>query len=389
MKININNSYINLILLFPLFTLFQSYIGPINKILFILLMTVQMTMYLRRGISARFFALLSIVMLMECIELFSTSFPLQSINDIFYFPFIVIFYNFICENGAFFYDLAVKNIKSIKRIIYLWSFFIVVSIAFPLSYTQVWGGGTYFASFTGDPFRLCPTAFYILALILMVMMIEKNRKMFWFSIIPMFCFFSSGSRTYLLVGLLLFLIVWYKFFYNKHMFCLSLLPLVLLFLVFLVNSSMMQKIAATSYSSNSYFDLWGTVTSGRSIFWEADINAFRNGSLWNKLLGFGFNFVYEVNKTAIGAKIWAHNDFIQLLLTYGVLGILLYLKVIYSLFRRRLWKMSEKKWVVYLVFFIWFFTANMNMFYTYLCTVLGYVFLIESLTKIKQTDEEK
>ena len=51
--------------------------------------------------------------------------------------------------------------------------------------------------------------------------------------------------------------------------------------------------------------------------------------------------------------------------------------------------MSEKKWVVYLVFFIWFFTANMNMFYTYLCTVLGYVFLIESLTKIKQTDEEK
>lgn len=73
MKININNSYINLILLFPLFTLFQSYIGPINKILFILLMTVQMTMYLRRGISARFFALLSIVMLMECIALFSTS----------------------------------------------------------------------------------------------------------------------------------------------------------------------------------------------------------------------------------------------------------------------------------------------------------------------------
>lgn len=69
-------------------------------------------------------------------------------------------------------------------------------------------------------------------------------------------------------------------------------------------SAIGDKIEATTYTQNSYLDSWGTITSGRSVFWKADIDAFGLQPIDKKLLGSGFNFAYEVNIKAVNSEIW-------------------------------------------------------------------------------------
>lgn len=114
----------------------------------------------------------------------------------------------------------------------------------------------------------------------------------------MYCFFMGDSRTYLGVGLMLFLIVLYYCYDNKRNFYYSLIPMILILALLVVSSSVMNRFTnALDYTGNTlskYYDFWGVVTSGRSVFWVDMLDAVWKTDWMHKLFGNGFNFVYTV-----------------------------------------------------------------------------------------------
>lgn len=380
MKVSIANQlYIKLILLFPIFTLFQSYIGFLNKFFFTLLLGIQISLIIKKRISKKSFMIIMIFILLEIWALLNTKLPLYNLNDMFYLPFMIMYFEYYIYNTEELIDELKNHGYFIKRVIYLWNFLVLISIILPSSYvtTAEWGENRYFQSFTNSPFRLCPTVLFILTLVLVIMRLEKNRKFIIWCFIPMFCLFASGSRIYFGIGLLLFMIIWYRYFYHKSSFWLSLIPVTFIIIIIFLNSSIMNKFAYTMYTKDSYFDFWGTITNGRSIFWAAELNAFSKSSIMHKLFGNGFNYVYDVNYLAVHSKIWAHNDFLQVLMNYGYVGLAMYLISVRRLLRHYLRSISKKDTIlVVLAIGIWFFNAFFNMFYTYFCCVLSFPLLM-------------
>lgn len=374
MNLSIEQIYLRIILLFPIFTLFQSHFSQVNRVLFGILVFFQVVLLFKRKVWKKFCLVLIFVSCLEIYAFFQTKLPLYSTNDVFYFPFFVVYaIYFISERDSLVASLY-KERTYVKGIVIIWSILIFVSIFLSSSYYSKWGG-RYFQSFTDSTFRLGSSALFILVLVYGMMVMEKNKNFFLFSFLPMFCFLAGGSRTYFVLGAALFLIIWARFVDSTKDFIISIIPVALIGGVFVLNSSIMEKFLSTMYTSESYFDKIGTITNSRTVFWLKDLEAFLNSGFVEKLLGNGFNFIYEVNNEAVGTYIWAHNDFIQLLITYGVAGLFLYVYLMTLLFRR--YRLVPKfSWSIAIAVFLWLFNATFNMYYTYFCSLLSLPILL-------------
>lgn len=244
---------------------------------------------------------------------------------------------------------------------------------------KAWGSGRYFVSITGDSFRLAPTCLMIVTLVLGLYCLTKSKKYLFYTIIPMYGFLMCGSRTYLGIGLLVVLAFWYIYCEKKRYFYFSLIPLVILMGILILNSAAGSKIAATTYTTNSFFDKWGTITNGRTVFWNLDLKYFFKENILNQLLGCGFNFDYQITKRFYTAAHWAHNDFISVLLNFGYIGLGIYIYSVYGLLKTFILDMRMPKLVVTLVFMIWFLNAMFNMFYTYTCSMVCFPMMLIAL----------
>nr|WP_274601352.1 O-antigen ligase family protein [Clostridium paridis] len=73
----------------------------------------------------------------------------------------------------------------------------------------------------------------------------------------------------------------------------------------------------------------GGFTSGRNVFWRYLIDYYVNKfTIFEKLFGSGMDITVFINETYYKMAIWAHNDFIQVLLSYGLIGVLLYIVIL-------------------------------------------------------------
>ena len=385
-KIKGNDLYLKMLLLFPIFTLFQSFsgLGWLNRILFMLTVLVQMVLQFKKArLKRNWFFVLSILLLTHIYALFQTQFPLYNENLLFYFFFWTIlamyFSSTVNETDA----LLQNNIPFIKRIIWIWSLIVGISILISSSYMRnnAWGGSSYFVSITGSTFRLAPTALMISTLVTVYFCYTKNKKSIVYMIIPLYCFLMCGSRTYLGVGALVILLYWYLYTTNtkKLYFWLTLAPVAVLFVYLVMNTAAMDKILATTFTSNSYFDYWGTITNGRSIFWRLDLQQFFKQNIMNKLLGCGFNYSYVVTEQFYTSAHWAHNDFIEVLLNFGFTGLGLYLYTVFVLLKSYISKEHFSITIIALCILIWFLNAFFNMFYTYTCSMVCYPLMLAAV----------
>lgn len=374
MKINLERLNFKIALLFPITTLFQTLLPFVNKIFFGLLLITFIPIYLNKMTFKR--ALIGLITIsIITYDYFITEGALYNFNELFYFPFCILFFTYMSENFNNYKEILIHEKKFVNSVVYTWIFLVGISIFFRSSWIAGWGGAMYFGSICRGVWRLVPTAVFIGALILAQMIYYRQKNAIFLLIIPLFCFFMSGSRTYMVIGIILFLVAWYYYVKNKTHFLLSIVPVGILILFMILNSSMMSKFSSVSYNNDSYFDPLGTLTSGRSVFWEADIEAFTEGDIINKIFGNGFNLIYEVNYKAFGGLVWAHNDFIQCLVSHGVLGLILYLYSIGSAIKN-ITKGKKYKFTYFLVILVWLFNAFFNMFYTYFCSMLCFPILL-------------
>lgn len=366
MKKKISDLFYDCIMLFPIATLFQSKLEQINKVLFAFLVVFLVALLIKRIRKNRVLIFMAII-LVWIVTIFKTNGIAYNTNEYYYYPFAMVYLIFMADNIDGVREYILNSKGYITGILNIWTICVVISLFFPSSYNSVWEGGRYFGSFCQSIFRFGPTCIFISGLAVCSMVVYNEKRYFFYSILPLFTILMGGSRTYMLVELCAFMIVWYYFVDSKKKFYLSLIPVTLALFVILVNSSMMDKFSSVSYTQNSYFDYWGTITNGRSIFWTADIQHFRKAPLLDKIFGEGFNCIYEINQKAFGGKVWAHNDFIQCLISHGLLGLCIYIISVWQVYKN----ISKKLSVPFMcLLFLWLFNAFFNMFYTYFCSVL-------------------
>ncbi len=381
MKVDLKSLLYRSIMLFPITTLFSYYFNALNKVLFAVTFLALLFVGYRR-IKKSNFLLIAILTVVYVYTILKTGAMPYNINELFYFPFMILYLTYITEHMDALRQYLINDQRYIRLIMNVWTVLVLVSFAFPSSYTVEWGGARYFGSFCKSIWRLAPTCVFIMTLSIAGVNIFRNKIDFLYSIVPFIAILSGGSRTYAVVALCLVLVGWYCVINSNMKFVLTCIPFLLIVFLALLNSSIIDKFSATTYSDSSYFDLWGTITSGRSIFWAADIESFIKSPIIEKLLGQGFNSIYDINYNAFGGRVWAHNDFIQCLISHGLLGLTLYLFVMIKIFGSL--KKYKVNWLVYfLTIIIWLFNAMFNMFYTYFCSILSFPILILGLTAIK------
>jgi hypothetical protein len=357
-----------LILLFPITTLLGNYVGATNQIMVIVSIILFIVIYFQRSIKMSCLYFLLLVILNHVYSLSNTSLnQVLNKNTLFYFAFIALFYIMLNNNPEILITYLKYDSKYAKVIILIWSILILASLPFRSSYES-----GYFVSFSGDGFRLGPTCLFILSLVAFLYIHSSQKKYLVYTVLPIACLLMSFSRTYFFIGLLLFMMIWFLVIKKISRFVISIIAMTPIFLLFLFKSNIWEKFLDTT-TQRSYQDTLGTFTNGRSVFWLKLWDAYTQTDFFSKLFGNGFDFVYSIQ------RIWAHNDFLQILLTFGILGLILYLYLIRRIINTYIAKKKVPFIIVSGIILIWFFNATFNMFYTYFCSVLSYPILLAAI----------
>ncbi len=373
--------YLGLICLFPLSTMVVD--GTIiNKLMFTVLFTLHIVSLFSRPISKRTVVLLLCLIIQYLFVLWHTDFPIYNTNLLFYFPYFLFYTYFMYDNMDVVMEWMSNHKKYIHGIVVIWNIIVGISIFVPSCYYLKEGGELYFGSWVNDIFRLGPSVCFIQVLIIVLQTVHKQKNVITYMLIPLYCVFMGSSRTYLGVSLLLFVVMWYISFRKKANFWTTILPLCAVFFAVLVNSSMWDKILFT-LDEGRYGDFWFRITSSRSLLWEKDMAAWNNLPIFNKLLGCDIDLTYNASGR------WAHNDFIEILCSFGILGIVEYVMAMYSLIRKSWGQKKVPVILIVCVVFVWLFNAFFNMHYVYLCSMLSYPFLVLALRPVsgKRTEE--
>jgi O-antigen ligase len=124
-------------------------------------------------------------------------------------------------------------------------------------------------------------------------------------------------------------------------------------------------------------------TSGRNVIYSNVFNSWYNSdSLLNIIFGFGF--AASIHLSGMGR--FAHNDWLELLSNFGIVGVTIYLLFFYGLLKNLVnpkWNV-DKKLVILVVVIIWLIVTLISMGYTsesnYLLTIM-IAYLIGSRSK--------
>lgn len=377
------------VLLFPIVQLFEEIIPSLNKVLFAVIVLLLVLKYLFSAIKWNHICIL-ISVFSVVLSLIIGGMPRYNINELFYFPFMTVFFLFFVNLRNEFVSYFESDKKYIKAVIWIYSLLILVALFLPNAFPY---GTLYFKPYGLSGFRSSPTAVFIYVLVLYEMVFDRKEWIFA-SFVPLSVLFLGSSRTYLGVAFVLFLLSWYYYCKGKKLkfFLIGIIAVVAVFLLYSFSPVAQKNEDLISKAENGYFGFWGTVTSGRSVFWTADMDAYFTAPFFNKVFGLGLNYIYELNYSIGVDYIWAHNDFIQLLLDFGILGLIVYSFVFIKLFRQyRINKVGLFPRM--LLILVWLINAFFNMFYTYFCSMLCYPILIlindYFIEKSGQKDEEK
>lgn len=315
----------------------------------------------------------SIVLILTCmVYILALIFTEESVNMNTYFYFIlwILYFIFLNDNYNKMMDYANNNVKFIKVILYIWSALVLISFFIKKSYIR-----GFFSPFGCGEHRFGSSCLMITALNYILVLKTGKRRYFIFSILPIIGIAMGGARTYLAVYLVMLMCLFYLNCKKKWMFYVMLIPAVFLLSYFILNSPIGNKFEDTY--SNGYNGFWATFTSGRSNFWKYDLQAFFKLPILQQFVGNGFDFVYSVNLKYINMKIFAHNDFINLLMNFGYIGMFLYEYVFFRFCKKNIGNISRVQ--KYSFYFIWFFNAFFNMVYTYPMATLVLPYILYSL----------
>lgn len=257
----------------------------------------------------------------------------RNINDYIYFITTVLWFLFMMnnKNRQSFFGAAIRNEKLTNIILIVSYAFILFPLLTKNGFEYSWGSTPYFIGFAGTPHAMASSMCLISAVFLLF---SLRKKFSWMNLaILMFGVYvvlETGARTFI-VPITILVIYYVKKDIKKINIKSIVYVLGALAAIYMVqNSSMLNKFKFVLSGENMAVNAIDGFTSGRSIFWLVDLEAFTRGNVLQVLLGRGFDYVYQLNKIMVNQEIWVHNDFIHLLLGGGILAFIVY---IYSVFK--------------------------------------------------------
>lgn len=377
MSIGVRDLLMYFTLMFPILMVVTE--GILTKLCFAIILGLSILVFANSQISLRTFLCVGVLMINYAYSFANSNNPIYNINLYFYYPFFVIFTCIVDDNADYIKEWFYKNKNNIDLCIFVWTIIVGFSTLLPSCYYIKEGGARYFGSFCGSIFRLGQSAAFIQALVIAQIVFSKKKKYVLFMFLPMFCFVMGSSRTYLVVGTALFGVACYLICKNKRIFYLSLIPFALAFAYVVLKSSMGEKIMYT-LDDEQYGDFWYRITSSRSEFWVEDLTAWGKEPFINKLLGARMGFTHEVS------GLWGHNDFIEIICSYGIVGVLEYTYIMFHLINRWLIKGKKGFVVISLMIICWLFNASFNMYYTYFCCMLSFPLAVVAIGNDNEKD---
>lgn len=251
----------------------------------------------------------------------------------------------------------------------------VFCIITKIGYVKSWDG-MYYVGLS----ELTHTAASSLCLVNALILFNKNKKGFsWVSLLMMlllsYAIFETGARTYIISAVIIIYLYVHDAKEIKNYKHIVYPIIVVLCFIILSKSNIVDKINF-SKTPDKYnkVDSLTQQTSGRSTFWIIDLKGFVNGDLFDKLFGHGHGYTYYLNKTYYNLNVWAHNDFIQLIVGGGIITLLLYLAELKKLSIKVL---KNKRMMLKIIFYTYYlFPAFFNGFYNYSHYFLSFVLIV-------------
>ena len=327
-----------------------------------LLIIIQEKKYIRKYSVITILFLMSVIINKDFINGFETFKPLM----------IFLFSLDLCCSADFLVVLKRCFIK-LKKAVFIMLVSIVglnlIMVLFPSGYsivdTETWGLEAYMGLYS-SPHQAAYRFSMLIVFIVYMFLLNYNKLITIIMLfITTFLLFKTGARTPTLIGI--FVIIFLLFTKRKELLSISktyicryktaakiVLPIIgIIMIALLLKSAFVQKIINLSSES---FD------SGRSILRNHELKYFIKSNLFNMLFGNPLDTVYNVNHMAIGARIWCHNDFMQILMQFGILGLAAYLYSCgrFVLIQIKEIKSKETKTIFYLIVLLFAFVSFYN-----------------------------
>lgn len=366
------------LLQFPISSMLKVYIGPLNIILTGLSFILFFLYYLKNKLKKSELLLLMYIGITIVQNACIWGFHYYEKNMLFYFPFLILYFCFFVRNTSDIFAFMREHKRYIDIILLIWNFLVVVSLFMSSSY--IYEGETRaFVSIAKTTFLLSSVAIFVFALLTFQYYIYRKKIYMFALIIPSLCILLGTTRTYLVVLMCAWLIFLYVTMKNQKKFLSTMIVCGTLFVLIVLISPIKDKFLSTANrASELNMDPLQAFTSGRSVFWVYDMDNILSNNFINILLGNGVNYIFYLNASKFHNPLWAHNDFIQILSDYGIVGILVYLYMfkylIFGVFKNNEPKVPKK--VIVIMIIMWSFNAFFNMFYTYFCAVLSFPFYL-------------
>ena len=375
-SLNVDSLIMAILPLFSLVTLTQELpiLKYINRVLAFLILGLILYSLLSSGMDKWKYSLLSVYIsvltISACLTHWTSQVLAAAPRGLFFVTLLLYFtskHSFICQ-------YLVKNYRYLSWITFIWNLLILVSIPMPSSWAVQWGGARYFSSFVRSAFQLMPTAMLAMALNLILLKVDgKAIKALLYSILPLYAGLQGGSRTYFVLICIMALLVLLNCRLSKgQIFVLVFLISALVIWQF-ASSGIASKMAnVTSVEQRDYSGMGflGTLTSGRSEFWLYDLQAFFKLNPLQQFVGNGFSFSFDTNLESVGNYIFAHDDFINILMESGYIGLIVYFLSVGQFLASVSNKIVGHQY--FLLVFIWLFNAFVNSFYTYTSSVIAW-----------------
>ena len=371
------------ILLFAISNILQkaSLFDIINKLIIVIICLVILVLcFIRKQSIINILIILMMLASNSMMILFPVS-GKEGLGTYFTFPFWVLFLLFISDNTEGMCDVMRQEKKTIELFESVFSIIVLISMLFPSSWEYTWGEGRYFTSFSNTSFELAPASNLVLSINLcMYTLFQDKKKYIKYAIVPIVCVVASGARTYFVVLLIQLMMALYIMLGNNASFYIgSTIALVALLLAARytgIGSKFAYSLSLLGSHDNEAF--YAVFTNGRSDFWRIDIQAFLESPVLRKLFGNGFSYVYDINEATIGNRIYAHNDWLNILLNFGIFGFIPYLLSYLTAWIRSVRHCDLTLKILILMFYA--FNAMFNMVYVYAAAVMsiGLVFIAAS-----------
>lgn len=200
-------------------------------------------------------------------------------------------------------------------------------------YETSWGGERYFRGLASNEHALASSCCLLLAAALLYGQVRAHGLLTAFVVLAAtLAILATGARTYLVplvVALLCFvrdIASW------KWLRMVLYIVMTAAFVALLLGSGMLEKF---EFAFNNEFadSLLSAFTNGRNEIWAHDIGLFVQFDPVRMAFGGSFSHVYASNSQALDLYIWSHDDFIMLLCSAGLAGIIVYIASMASFFR--------------------------------------------------------